>query len=292
MRGEAAFDQYYHGLFGARWASLKAALLNSEKQILRRNGFQSSVRSELQSLVRCEDLGWWQDPAQPHLPERGDENLLDVYIMDPASAFAARALQVQAGDRVLDLCAAPGGKTLILAEALRESGELICNDVSAERRERLKKVIQQYIPREVRDRVRIAGKDGVRFGLQEPAGYDCILLDAPCSGERHLLQNPSELAEWSPRRVEHLATRQYALLAGAALAVRPGGRILYSTCALSPTENDEVIGRLLKKKKGAYRVLSVEPPRGGEPTEFGVRFLPDQCGFGPIFYGLIERVQD
>src|SRR5690606_34191383 len=121
-------------------------------------------------------------------------------IMDPASVMVARALEAQSGDRVLDMCAAPGGKSLILIEALKEDGQIFCNDLSPERRERLKKVIQQYVPRDVRNRVWVTGKDGVQFGLKEPESFDRVLLDAPCSGERHILENATAQAEWSPRR--------------------------------------------------------------------------------------------
>ncbi len=288
------FYKHFEKIYGARWPKLFAALVTSEQQVARQNNLSPvvdlqtkkwSVLPQKPELPGC----FWIPVGESCQPERNTDELLDVYIMDPASVMVARALNVQAGDRVLDMCAAPGGKSLVMIEALQEEGEIFCNDLSPERRERLKKVIQQYVPRSIRDRVWVTGKDGVQFGLKEPDSFDRILLDAPCSGERHILENKAAQDEWSPRRTEHLASRQYSLLSAALLAVRSGGRIVYSTCSISPTENDEVVRKLLKKKKEAVKLLEAPLGIGGERTEFGVAYLPDQCGFGPLYFAVIEK---
>lgn len=294
----ADFYRHFEKIYGPRWGELFECLKQPEKQVARFNswatapGQLSSHRAlaELHpSLNDCE----WVTAENPHRPERaGAEDLLSTYIMDPASVIVARALEVNDGDRVLDMCAAPGGKSLILIEKLQNEGELFANDLSPERRDRLKKVIQQYVPRKVRDRVWITGKDGVQFGLREPDSFDKVLLDAPCSGERHVLENKKAQEEWSPRRGENLATRQYALLCAALLAVKPGGRIVYSTCSINPAENDGVIDKLLRKKKEAVQVLPIETASLGEKTDRGVIFLPDRCGFGPLYYAVLQRIVD
>lgn len=298
-----AFNEHFAKIYQERWPALYQALLSPEKQVARVNMFSAEAKEWflgkkaatlagdeiLQKLRSC----FWIDEGTH--PRRMIEDLLDIYIMDPASIFAARALGARPGERILDMCAAPGGKTLVLAEDLfREAeeapGELRANDLSEDRRERLKKVIQQYIPRTVRDNVWVAGKDAVQFGLREPDSFDRVLLDAPCSGERHILENPQAQKEWSAKRSEHLAARQYSLLSAALLAVKPGGRIVYSTCSISPDENDDVIRKLLKKKKDGVCLLEPElPVASAEKTEFGVQFLPDRCGFGPIYYAVIEK---
>lgn len=293
------FYIYFSKIYGERWPALCAALQQDEKQIARINRFSPDAVQRFESKASASPFphSFWKS-AETKV-ERTAEELLDLYVMDPASLTVALALGVQPGERVLDMCAAPGGKSLVLAEALFASGdlngELRCNDLSDDRRERLKKVIQQYIPRETRNHVWVTGKDAVQFGLREPGTYDRVLLDAPCSGERHLLENPQAMKEWSPRRTEHLATRQYSLLSGAWLAVKEGGHIVYSTCSISPEENDEIIRKLLKKKKGGVRCLSQDQAgeaimkSGGEKTEFGFVFLPDRCGFGPLYYSLLEK---
>lgn len=294
MDPKQLFSNYFQEIYGERWPALMQALESPEKQAARVNLFSPEAAAKYAEAqdIHPDIRALWRSAALE--PQRTSEDLLDLYIMDPASIFAAKALQVTPGCRVLDMCAAPGGKSLVIAEELFAQGdlegELITNDLSEDRRERLKKVLQQYIPRSIRERVWIQGKDAVQFGLREAESYDRVLLDAPCSGERHLLENPKAMKEWSPRRTEHLATRQYSLLSAALLAVKPGGRIVYSTCSISPAENDDVIKKLLKKKKDQVRVLSIDPGfADAEKTELGWQFLPDRCGFGPIYFSVIEK---
>ena len=282
------FELYYRNLFNERWDSLRASLLSAEKQVARWNQFiPFAMRAEFGEKLAALPQSYFLKNSL-EIPRSAD-NLLSFYVMDPASQFAAQALEVQSGDSVLDMCAAPGGKTLILAESLRDEGEILANEMSEARRERLKKVIQQYIPRNVRDRVWVTGKDGGKFALTHKEKFDRILVDAPCSGERHLLASPKDLADWSPSRSEKLAQRQYALLTAALLAVKPDGRIVYSTCALSPLENDGVIKKLLKKKEGFEVLLTDLPVPEAERTEFGIQFLPDRCGYGPIYYSVLQK---
>lgn len=287
------FYQHFEKIYGPRWGDLFDALKAPERQVARLNLLSSATPVVLEDAEPSHPSlhhSYWIPLQAFYQPGRTAEDLLNVYIMDPASVIVARALEVQEGDRVLDMCAAPGGKTLILIEGLQQAGEIFANDLSPERRERLKKVIQQYVPRNIRDRVWVTGKDGVQFGLKEPGTYDRVLLDAPCSGERHALENKKAMEEWSPRRGEHLATRQYSLLSAALLAVKPGGRIVYSTCSINPDENDGVIYKLLKKKKDQVKLIPQQTYAVGEKTEYGVAFMPDRCGFGPLYYSVIEKI--
>ena len=276
------FDQFYRESFGERWPSLLAALTSQNRsQTARINQFSKSY-------VPGQDFRVLESAGE--IP-RDDLGLLQYYVMDLASVFAARALDVQPGDSVLDMCAAPGGKTLVLAEKLQGQGELIANEPSGPRRERLKKVLQQYIPREERNHIWVNGKDAGLYAISHPGHFDRILVDAPCSGEEHLLETPAELKEWKVSRSEKLAQRQYALLTAALLAVKSGGRIVYSTCALSPFENDQVIERLLTKKKDQFEVvMNAEVFEGEERTSYGRQFLPDRSGLGPIYFSILRKL--
>ncbi len=251
--GETAFDGFYRALFGGRWPALKRAL---------------------QSDPRYTAVEY---PGRP------------AYYLDEASMLAAEAARVVPGLEVLDLCAAPGGKSLVLAGRLAGSGSLVANERSRARRERLRRVLDAHLPEKLKSVVRVTGHDARRWLLHEVEAYDTILLDAPCSAERHLLARPRELAKWTPSRTKRLAAQSYCMLASALEVVRPGGLILYCTCTVSPTENDEVIGRLLHRRSGRVEVLRPQLDTG-EPTRWGVRILPDVSdGHGPLYVGLLRR---
>ena len=249
-----SFEEYYIDIYNSRWPALKDALLHEP------DGFSIS------------------------------EGLLQPYFLDRASAAAAKALGVMPGDNVLDMCAAPGGKTLLLALALNGHGSLVSNDRSSDRRRRLKDVIDTHLPPELRAIIAVTGHDSTRWGLHEQDIYDRILLDAPCSSEEHVLKSPTHLKRWSPARTKTLAVQAHAMLAAAAEAVKPGGTIIYSTCALSPLENDGVIRKLLKKRSDRIEidripdVDAVFDELEAEVTEYGYHILPDKnAGYGPIF---------
>jgi 16S rRNA C967 or C1407 C5-methylase (RsmB/RsmF family) len=298
-KGEEAFDHYFTSVYGERWPILKKALHHDDKKVARRNLFAPEPREKLPGVgeaisfppdcfeINDEfDLGQWE------------ETLLPYYRMDPASLYPALALEVEPGQQVLDLCAAPGGKTLVLLEGLVGlkkgefdlSGWLVANELSAKRRHRMMTVMKRHLPKDVRSRVAIKGADGSRFGLRYPASFDRILLDAPCSGERGVLQKTSDLAEWKPKRTKSFGIRQYALLSSAFMCLKPGGRLVYSTCSISPEENDRVVDKLLKRKgEEAIVLTSSHSNPVAEPTTHGLQFLPDREGWGPIYFAVIEK---
>lgn len=251
--GTTEFEQFYAALYRDRWPALREALV----------GPQSAVALE--------------------------EGLQRPYFLDEASLDAARALDVEPGDTVLDLCAAPGGKSLVLALAAGPTGSLVANDRSSARRSRLKRVITDHLPSLLAERVRITSHDATRWGVYEKNAYDRVLVDVPCSSERHLLSSPAHLAKWSPARTRHLAAQGYAMLAAAVDAARAGGTILYSTCTLSPLENDEVVERILKRREGLVAGERVQASCG-EPTRYGWIILPDRCaGRGPIYFARLSK---
>ncbi len=209
---------------------------------------------------------------------------LEPYFLDEASVFAASALGVVPGDDVLDMCAAPGGKTLVLASMLKGEGSLQSNDRSPDRRLRLQHVIENSLPESWRSVIKVTGYDGMKFGLHKKECYDRILLDAPCSSDRHVLNSPEHLKVWSAKRVKRLSVEQGALLASAVDALKPGGTLVYGTCALSPMENDDVVRKILKKRPSMKTAEIGNLLSGSDRTEFGVHILPDRSeGRGPIY---------
>ena len=292
-RQQASFDEHYGVVYGERWADLKAALLAGAPKISRVNRFAEAGESLLRETPErfadwCpECFGSGLNAPASGSPE--GESLEVVYEMDLGSVLVAKALQVGEGMEVLDLCAAPGGKSLILAEELANSGVLVANELSRARRFKLRAILDRYLPPELLQRVKVTGYDGTTFGVKHQECFDRVLVDAPCSAEGHLIRRSDELSRWSPSRTSQLARRQYALLCSALLAVREGGRLVYATCSISPKENDGVIQRLLKRKAGQVTVHPFASPLG-EATDWGWQILPDKHGAGPAYFAVLERL--
>ncbi len=273
------FNAYYENIYQQRWPQLLKSL-GQDKKV----GFVPS-----QAFLSFEKLSL-HSPGK--LPKRLENGLLEEYFMDLASLLLAQTLPLDNTTRVLDMCAAPGGKSLVLFSRLCQispEAEFIANEISGPRREALTKVIQNYISMESRKQIWVKGQDGVRFGLQQPESFEAILLDAPCSSEAHLIENKNEMNLWSPHRTKSLSIKQYSLLSSAWSALKPGGFILYSTCSISPLENDGVIEKLLKKKKNEVHILQAKPALDPERTKHGFQYFPDQFGFGPLYGCLIQK---
>jgi len=162
--------------------------------------------------------------------------------------------------------------------ALAGTGRLVSNDRSSDRRARLRRVVEEHLPPRSRANVTITGHDASTWGLHEKEIYDRILLDAPCSSERHLIHSPVHLAQWSPGRTKALARQSMAMLCGALEALKPGGWLLYSTCSISPEENEALLERFEAKRRGCWSLAEKE------------LILPDEFeGEGPLFWALIQK---
>jgi 16S rRNA C967 or C1407 C5-methylase (RsmB/RsmF family) len=298
LKGEEAFNKYFTQVYGSRWPEIFEALFHKDEKVARRNLFASFPENPNQLGVGEAITEW------PHCfkilenfdPSLWNQEVKPYYRMDPASLAPAKALDIKKGDQVLDMCAAPGGKTLVLLESLFNpeedfdlSGKMVANELSVKRRHRMMSVFKGHLPKEIRQRIEITGVDGSKIGLFKKECFDRILLDAPCSGERGVVQKKSELAEWKEKRSKNFGIRQYSLLASAFSSLKPGGRIVYSTCSISPYENDQVIAKLLKRKGSEVEVLDSPEYQKSEETEYGRQYLPDQDGWGPIFFAVVEK---
>lgn len=138
---------------------------------------------------------------------------------------------------------------------------------------------------EQRELVTVSGFDAAALAgrKSERERFNAILLDAPCSSERHVLASEKALQEWTPARPRSLGRRQWALLSAAFLLLAPGASLVYATCVLSPEENDQVAGRLLKKY-GDRIALDFPDFPAGTRSEFGRLICPDSdAGMGPMY---------
>ncbi|NXO80186.1 NSUN4 methyltransferase, partial [Sitta europaea] len=176
-------------------------------------------------------------------PARPDAlGLLDYYLMDAASLLPVLALSVQPDDFVLDLCAAPGGKTLALLQN-GFCGYLAANDVSVSRTKRLYQILHSYVPKEVRDTVSVTSYDGRDWDQVEGGTFHKVLVDVPCTTDRHSAMEEDNNIFHKRRTKERqmLPMLQLQLLMAGILAAKPGGQVVYSTCSLSPLQNECVV---------------------------------------------------
>ena len=163
------------------------------------------------------------------------------YMQEPSAMSAVTALSPQAGEWILDTCAAPGGKSTQIAAALGGTGLLWCNEFVAGRA----KILQQNLERCGVTNAVVSNSDVPSLCDGFEGAFDAVLVDAPCSGEGMFRKEPEALSQWSMDNICLCADRQQTILDAAATAVREGGRLVYSTCTFAPEENECQIGRFL-----------------------------------------------
>lgn len=289
LKGPAGFDQFYGDMYKERWPALKEALLAPKKHVAVLNPFSKFKFPN--TPIQIDGVNFSHDVKDlfPQ-PEKTEEGYTNYYLMDAASILPVEALDIQPGERVVDLCAAPGGKSLLCALKMQNQGLLVSNDRSAARRARIHKIFDEYLPKTEQKNHKVTGHDASKWCLYEKSIYDKVLLDAPCSSERHVLEDSKELSLWAPGRTKAIAVSQFAMLASALDIVKVGGTIVYSTCALSQLENDDIIRKLYQKRAGRFELIRKEFSFG-EPTEFGWQVLPDQSGWGPFYLAVVKRTK-
>ncbi|MGN1146022.1 MAG: RsmB/NOP family class I SAM-dependent RNA methyltransferase, partial [Acetatifactor sp.] len=165
------------------------------------------------------------------------------YIQEPSAMAPVTLLEVQPGERVLDLCAAPGGKSTQIAAALQGKGLLISNEIHPARA----KILSENIERMGIRNACVTNETPQHLSQLFPEYFDRILVDAPCSGEGMFRKNEEACGEWSRENVELCAERQDEVLDCAAQMLLPGGRLVYSTCTFAPQENEGSINRFMER---------------------------------------------
>ncbi len=198
-----------------------------------------------------EGVKWYNNGV--YLPERPSFTLDPrfhggaYYVQEASSMLIAAAvgqlIDSAAGPlRALDLCAAPGGKSTLLADVLPEGSFLLCNEVIRQRYQ----VLQYNLAKWGSAHTHLSQHDSADFGGLE-GFFDLVLLDAPCSGEGMFRKDPGAIGEWSPEQVAHNAARQRRIIAAAAPLLRPGGILLYSTCTYNDAENSDNVAWMCKE---------------------------------------------
>ena len=191
--------------------------------------------------VPWEPQGYYYDPeARPGLHPYHEAG---VYYLQEASAMAPVALlDPQPGERICDLCAAPGGKTTQIAGRMAGEGFLLCNEINPKRA----KILSRNIERLGIPNAMVTNEHPKNLASKYASFFDRVLIDAPCSGEGMFRKEEAAVTDWSQETVEMCANRQAEILHSGAQLVRPGGRLVYSTCTFAPEENELAIRAFLE----------------------------------------------
>jgi len=203
---------------------------------------EQPAMSFVEQNVPWEPLGYYYDPeARPGLHVYHEAG---VYYLQEASAMAPVALlDPQPGEKVCDLCAAPGGKTTQIAGRMQGEGFLLCNEINPKRA----KILSRNIERMAVPNALVTNEHPEKLEKRFSGFFDRVLVDAPCSGEGMFRKEEAAVTDWSQETVEMCARRQAEILDSAAAMVRPGGRLVYSTCTFAPEEDEGAVAAFLER---------------------------------------------
>ncbi|NXN92183.1 NSUN4 methyltransferase, partial [Rhinopomastus cyanomelas] len=264
---------------------------------------ETSLRSSISSNIKCYTFP--RGDITRFRPARPDTlGILDYYLMDAASLLPVLALNVQPDDLVLDLCAAPGGKTLALLQT-GICGHVAANDVSISRTKRLYQILHSYMPKEVREIVSVTSYDGRDWDQLEGGTFHKVLVDVPCTTDRHSVMEDDNNIFHKRRTKERqmLPMLQLQLLMAGILATKPGGKVVYSTCSLSPLQNEHVVERAIEiaetqfnisvqvEDLSHFRTLFQDTFSFFSDCRLGELVLPHlTANFGPMYFCKLRRM--
>lgn len=251
--------------YGVRINTLKGSPSELLSQI-RAAGFDP------QTVPEWEDFFWLSREEREKFVESAWIREGRAYLQSASSVLPVKILDPKPEELVLDLCAAPGGKTTHLAARMENKGKILAVEAVRPRFYRLKESLRRLGVTNTRAFL----GDG-RF-IKVPEPFDRVLVDAPCSSDAALsLKNPESLQTWSERKIAEMTHKQRGLLAKALSLVRPGGRVVYATCSLAPEENEAVVDETLTRFSGS---VELERP----PLPLWVPLLPPVGEWGGKVY--------
>ncbi len=229
----------------------------------------------LMDKVPWEETGFYYDEsATPGKHPYHEAGL--YYIQEPSAMAPVHYLDPKPGERILDLCAAPGGKSTQIAVKMKGEGILISNEINRDRA----KILSLNVERLGITNCMVLNETPESLAERFEGYFDKILVDAPCSGEGMFRKNEIATSEWSPENVENCALRQKEILEAASKMLAPGGTLVYSTCTFAPNENEESIYRFISGH-GDFHVQKV--PMLGGMDGARVEFISRKC---------VEEVRD
>lgn len=194
------------------------------------------------------------------------------YVQEPSAMSAAPLLQANAGERVLDLCSAPGGKGTQLAQKMCGEGIIVLNEINFSRA----KILSQNVERLGITNAAVISENPQKVCDYFEGYFDKVLVDAPCSGEGMFLKEESAVKEWSEENVRACANRQSLILDSAQKALKPNGLLVYSTCTFAPEEDEEQVENFLKKYPN-FKLITMK------------KLLPHECKGEGHFVALLQK---
>ena len=190
-----------------------------------------------------------------HLQETETYKSGHIYVQGLSSMVPPLVLKPEPGETILDMTAAPGGKTTQMAAMMEEEGELVGNDNNKIRFFKMKANVEM----QGATNVKLTMFFGEGFGKKQPETYDRVLLDAPCSSEgRFLVNKPSTFGYWKEMKVKELSRKQKKLMFSALQTLKVGGQLVYSTCTFSPEENESILQWALLKFGDAIEIEPID----------------------------------
>jgi len=233
----------------------------------------------LRPVPWCEDGYFYADSVRPGKHPFHYAGL--YYIQEPSAMRAAEVLDPQPGEVVLDLAAAPGGKTTQIAAKMRGQGLLVANEILPDRA----KVLSENVERLGIANALVLQASPAQLSAAFAGKFDRVLLDAPCSGEGMFRKDPDIIPQWTPRAVRFCAARQRDILPHAAALLKPGGKLVYSTCTFNTLENEENIRWFLEAHPD-FELLKEERlwPHRGEGEGHYIALLAKKASAGETAY--------
>jgi 16S rRNA C967 or C1407 C5-methylase (RsmB/RsmF family)/NOL1/NOP2/fmu family ribosome biogenesis protein len=281
-----AFMALMAQLLGSEAGAFFDALHQPPVRALRlRDAVRFFPKEDLLSPVPWSQDAWYVQPASAlgtnPLHQAGAYYLQDASAMVPAAALAP-----QDGARVLDLCAAPGGKSVQLAHMVPH-GLLLANEINPSRAQ----VLSANVERMGLANCMVTCMPPDKLAARLPQAFDYVLVDAPCSGEGMFRKNPTAHSMWSPEHVAGCARRQMDILRSAATLTAPGGRMAYSTCTFNTTENEGVVDAFLQEHPGWTPVPFALPGLPAAP-DGRLKLWPHRIAGEGQFVALLQKPED
>ncbi len=247
------FEKKMKAFLGDEWDDFLYSYDNNRFQALRFNTLKVQSPEERMRILKTLKISSDKKVSWANEAYYFDENVRPgkhpyhemglYYIQEPSAMSAAALLAPKPGMRVLDLCAAPGGKSTQLATYLGDSGLLVSNEINTQR----SRILSQNIERMGIKNAIVTNEDSFVLASHFPGFFNAIQVDAPCSGEGMFRKLPEAIEQWSMENVAICAARQKEILDNAAVMLKPGGTIVYSTCTFSKEENEDVIEYFLER---------------------------------------------